>query len=82
MKLIALQIIPDSNQAQQTAIVTIDHAPGEFKSAYVTLAKGRDGAYHLTSIPPNIDAPTLAKASAFAQNIIDTVLTALEGVLS
>lgn len=76
MKLVALQIIPDKDQC--TVLVSIDYAPSEFKSCYVTLAYGRDGGYHVTNIPPFIEPQVLEKATAYGQHIIDTALTALQ----
>jgi hypothetical protein len=77
MKLISLHITPHYHP-MATAI--IDHAPNEFKSCYVSLERYHNGSYRLNDIPPNIDDATLSKAKAFAQTIIETALTALEGV--
>lgn len=39
---------------------------------------GRDGTYHLTSIPPHIDEDILRKATAYGRSIIETALSSLK----
>lgn len=79
MKLIRLHITPDGDQFNHIATAVIDHAPGEFKSAYITLVKNQDGTYEVISRPSHIDDAILVQATEFAQNIIETTLITLKG---
>ena len=80
MKLIGLRIIHDDGSDENTAIATVDHAPGSFKACYVTVTKGRDGEYHLTSIPPHINAKILDQAYDYGKNIIEASLETITNI--